>query len=108
MIRRPPRSTLFPYTTLFRSRRERRAHPRHPALRTAAPQSEARRRRALPWGRKRRGIGGGALLNSWRWDAARVFVWLVGWLKSPQIAKISRLIVQPRLFRDRECGRPAR
>src|SRR2546430_10349067 len=26
MIRRPPRSTLFPYTTLFRSRRERAAH----------------------------------------------------------------------------------
>src|SRR3712207_8216588 len=25
MIRRPPRSTLFPYTTLFRSRRRRRA-----------------------------------------------------------------------------------
>src|SRR2546422_2199342 len=25
MIRRPPRSTLFPYTTLFRSRLERRA-----------------------------------------------------------------------------------
>src|SRR3712207_8041128 len=25
MIRRPPRSTLFPYTTLFRSRRARRA-----------------------------------------------------------------------------------
>src|SRR2546425_6813644 len=25
MIRRPPRSTLFPYTTLFRSRGERRA-----------------------------------------------------------------------------------
>src|SRR2546422_7471573 len=24
MIRRPPRSTLFPYTTLFRSRRDRR------------------------------------------------------------------------------------
>src|SRR5437660_7307571 len=29
MIRRPPRSTLFPYTTLFRSRRE----PRSPAAR---------------------------------------------------------------------------
>src|SRR3712207_9445959 len=29
MIRRPPRSTLFPYTTLFRSRAE------HEALRTA-------------------------------------------------------------------------
>src|SRR2546422_11380517 len=26
MIRRPPRSTLFPYTTLFRSRRRRIAH----------------------------------------------------------------------------------
>src|SRR3989442_8739153 len=26
MIRRPPRSTLFPYTTLFRSRRRERAH----------------------------------------------------------------------------------
>src|SRR3712207_8399330 len=31
MIRRPPRSTLFPYTTLFRSRRarDRRAPARH-------------------------------------------------------------------------------
>src|SRR5258708_13901435 len=28
MIRRPPRSTLFPYTTLFRSRRTRRGGPR--------------------------------------------------------------------------------
>src|SRR5687768_17824229 len=28
MIRRPPRSTLFPYTTLFRSKRSR--HRRHP------------------------------------------------------------------------------
>src|SRR2546430_5411616 len=27
MIRRPPRSTLFPYTTLFRSRRRREDHP---------------------------------------------------------------------------------
>src|SRR5256885_4138934 len=27
MIRRPPRSTLFPYTTLFRSRRLHRARP---------------------------------------------------------------------------------
>src|SRR3712207_7254431 len=27
MIRRPPRSTLFPYTTLFRSRRLRRTAP---------------------------------------------------------------------------------
>src|SRR5258706_8635944 len=27
MIRRPPRSTLFPYTTLFRSARETTGHP---------------------------------------------------------------------------------
>src|SRR2546423_11956319 len=29
MIRRPPRSTLFPYTTLFRSHRHHRLGPRH-------------------------------------------------------------------------------
>src|SRR5882757_10918313 len=29
MIRRPPRSTLFPYTTLFRSHSARDCHPRH-------------------------------------------------------------------------------
>src|SRR2546422_4619935 len=29
MIRRPPRSTLFPYTTLFRSPRRRRQRRRH-------------------------------------------------------------------------------
>src|SRR5260370_32156689 len=28
MIRRPPRSTLFPYTTLFRSRRPRQKRPK--------------------------------------------------------------------------------
>src|SRR2546422_2327571 len=38
MIRRPPRSTLFPYTTLFRSRpRQRRHHPSHRPRRTATP-----------------------------------------------------------------------
>src|SRR3712207_7251545 len=39
MIRRPPRSTLFPYTTLFRSRAR---YGRRPATRTprlAAPQA---------------------------------------------------------------------
>src|SRR3712207_8549542 len=33
MIRRPPRSTLFPYTTLFRSGRRGRRHPDLPAAR---------------------------------------------------------------------------
>src|SRR2546430_13360071 len=37
MIRRPPRSTLFPYTTLFRSQRVRCAHVQEPP---AAPLAE--------------------------------------------------------------------
>src|SRR5437762_7189986 len=40
MIRRPPRSTLFPYTTLFRSKR--------------------RPRRSPPWTPRTRGSGAGA------------------------------------------------
>src|SRR3712207_9146459 len=32
MIRRPPRSTLFPYTTLFRSREPRGSGPRWPGI----------------------------------------------------------------------------
>src|SRR2546425_13269984 len=37
MIRRPPRSTLFPYTTLFRSlRRQPAASPRGPARRDSS------------------------------------------------------------------------
>src|SRR2546422_8342448 len=42
MIRRPPRSTLFPYTTLFRSPRSR---PRRPRPR---PRARPRRRSAPP------------------------------------------------------------
>src|SRR6266487_5193158 len=52
MIRRPPRSTLFPYTTLFRSRG--RAGRRAPRLRSpsrrpraASPRSRGRTPRAL-------------------------------------------------------------
>src|SRR5438874_5918663 len=41
MIRRPPRSTLFPYTTLFRSRR-RPAAQRKPGLRRPAPSARDR------------------------------------------------------------------
>src|SRR5436189_4125208 len=40
MIRRPPRSTLFPYTTLFRSRASRTAPARAPG----APRSRTARR----------------------------------------------------------------
>src|SRR5437899_10640701 len=43
MIRRPPRSTLFPYTTLFRSRRRPGAPPGRPqfAARRAGPLAAA-------------------------------------------------------------------
>src|SRR3712207_8009481 len=37
MIRRPPRSTLFPYTTLFRSSRENRRRPQSVLLPRQAP-----------------------------------------------------------------------
>src|SRR2546429_6512128 len=52
MIRRPPRSTLFPYTTLFRSHRERRgvrryaARPAPDALGIPRPRRSADRRQA--------------------------------------------------------------
>src|SRR2546429_6216814 len=45
MIRRPPRSTLFPYTTLFRShldRRGGRAHPNERSLQRDAGRGDAR------------------------------------------------------------------
>src|SRR2546430_13639286 len=40
MIRRPPRSTLFPYTTLFRSRHPGRGCPVHGPDEPAPPRSE--------------------------------------------------------------------
>src|SRR2546426_8566045 len=47
MIRRPPRSTLFPYTTLFRSPGDQAAAPRRPQGRgVGLPQSGSRRRGA--------------------------------------------------------------
>src|SRR5215216_7370827 len=46
MIRPPPRSTLFPYTTLFRSRR-----PRRPARRGMVRQRSAPPARARSWAR---------------------------------------------------------
>src|SRR5687768_18213616 len=45
MIRRPPRSTLFPYTTLFRSRRpqrRRQALPAHHRRDRAVPDTDGR------------------------------------------------------------------
>src|SRR5437588_5830204 len=45
MIRRPPRSTLFPYTTLFRSLRA--CEPSHPPQGSAAQRQRTRRVRPI-------------------------------------------------------------
>src|SRR6476660_10293026 len=50
MIRRPPRSTLFPYTTLFRSRRVAARHGR----RRRGRRARRRRRPDRPEGRDRK------------------------------------------------------
>src|SRR2546429_2058230 len=48
MIRRPPRSTLFPYTTLFRSRAAVVSRPRGVLPRALAPVPVLRRRKPSP------------------------------------------------------------
>src|SRR6266705_4942750 len=45
MIRRPPRSTLFPYTTLFRSPARRRRPAREPVQRVRGRPAQSARRR---------------------------------------------------------------
>src|SRR3712207_7162143 len=47
MIRRPPRSTLFPYTTLFRSLDRLRLERRESARRTSRAQEDERRQVAV-------------------------------------------------------------
>src|SRR3712207_8985589 len=59
MLRRPPRSTLFPYTTLFRSRSHR-AIPRIDVRLTARSAPARRSRRCLS---VRRGARGGGRLE---------------------------------------------
>src|SRR3712207_8916258 len=52
MIRRPPRSTLFPYTTLFRSPRASWRQVRDRQQWTQCPPPKLARRR-LPWSKRR-------------------------------------------------------
>src|SRR2546430_9623315 len=49
MIRRPPRSTLFPYTTLFRSDQPARGGPSHAARRRGHPGAHALVLAVGPW-----------------------------------------------------------
>src|SRR3712207_7586568 len=61
MIRRPPRSTLFPYTTLFRSRRPAGLLPRPGVaelVRRAAPDDDDRAGRAARAGRQQEALEG--------------------------------------------------
>src|SRR3712207_8206641 len=62
MIRRPPRSTLFPYTTLFRSLRRRRAVDGGAHQRVPEPDLPARLDQAGD-DRGRLGVGGDAELR---------------------------------------------
>src|SRR3712207_8943217 len=55
MIRRPPRSTLFPYTTLFRSAADRILRPSHEPCGERLPDLAVRARRDP---RRRWGLGG--------------------------------------------------
>src|SRR2546422_844475 len=61
MIRRPPRSTLFPYTTLFRSLREQRgaAHEVHHRQAEAEVRKAVARDREAGRGRRQIDRGGG-------------------------------------------------
>src|SRR5206468_10706479 len=61
---RPPRSTLFPYTTLFRSPRRRRAGCAPTADRKSARRAGTRWSCRLPMARRRRGDRKSTRLNS--------------------------------------------
>src|SRR2546430_12097252 len=60
MIRRPPRSTLFPYTTLFRSHRRRLAPPHRTVGAVALRLPERRGGRAAQDARRAGGRGDGS------------------------------------------------
>src|SRR2546430_16052545 len=62
MIRRPPRSTLFPYTTLFRSLRS----PVAPMIDVARPAVVGPGRSAKPNGRRNVAAERDELLRRWR------------------------------------------
>src|SRR3712207_6900653 len=67
MIRRPPRSTLFPYTTLFRSRRGAALHVQQPAP-VARPDADGARRLFA------RDVGGGPDRKSTRLNSSHAHI----------------------------------
>jgi len=61
MIRRPPRSTLFPYTTLFRS--SKRGQQAHAAIRAAVPVMTKDRNLSADFAKAAAVIASGALAD---------------------------------------------
>src|SRR5947208_10605423 len=84
-IRRPPSSTLFPYTTLFRSRRP----PRGPRL-------HARRRRGRCRGRGRAGRGRLERKSTRLNSSHQIISYAVFWLKkkSSQPTKTDQVVTR--------------
>src|SRR5258705_5174859 len=71
MIRRPPRSTLFPYTTLFRSVcRRRQPHQQEPRIRVAEARQRSRPVALALVARRRLGRNGLAMGDETRASAA--------------------------------------
>src|SRR5690349_23792671 len=98
MIRRPPRSTLFPYTTLFRSPRPDRAGHGRPARAFASPQGDAVRQP---------GAGRGQDRKSTRLNSSHVEIsYAVFCLKKKKKARNLRQGVSE-LVQQRENGRNA-
>src|SRR2546422_7438769 len=61
MIRRPPRSTLFPYTTLFRSRTKPKSRDKHGLDKERAPRRDAYRLGRPDQNGRRAGAPGGRI-----------------------------------------------
>src|SRR5256885_4394501 len=74
MIRRPPRSTLFPYTTLFRSRAYGRRRRRLNRARSAADEGAARRPSVGRGGAGARGIRQGRDRKSTRLNSSHLVI----------------------------------
>src|SRR5256886_1343223 len=82
MIRRPPRSTLFPYTTLFRSRRAPRVQGKS-GIRTSRAVSAPRHIPPPPWRARRRAIPRPRWSTRSRWRRPRPRHRAPGWRSTP-------------------------
>src|SRR5256884_9765533 len=91
MIRRPPRSTLFPYTTLFRSLAEACDYPLHLGVTEAGPAFQGTIKSAVAFG---------ALLSQGIGDTIRVS------LSPPPVAEVKAglAILEPLKLRQRRRG----